>query len=85
VATNLQLVRWGDSLRPYGLGCALLLLLCAVSLVPLPATVGKVKCVHTNLDVVAARVSDHCLIGFETVPLCVVEGWKNANDDLDLR
>jgi hypothetical protein len=26
LATNLQLVRWGDSLRPYGLGSALLLL-----------------------------------------------------------
>jgi hypothetical protein len=27
LATNLALVRWGDSLRPYGVGCALLLLL----------------------------------------------------------
>jgi len=26
LATNLALVRWGDSLRPYGLGCVLLLL-----------------------------------------------------------
>lgn len=26
LATNLALIRWGDSLRPYGVGCALLLL-----------------------------------------------------------
>ena len=76
LAANLTLVRWGDSLRAYGLGCCLILLTFALiwSLMKAPdvrrfiaatlAAVSSVQCLYQNAFLVFAICLAACFVCF---------------------